>query len=702
MAKKASNGAESLLVELLTEELPPKALRPLSEAFMDRIFNDLVKRQLHFRDTRERRVFATPRRLAVLIPDVEAIGEDRETEIVGPPATLPKQAIEGFAKKHGVSVDSLGRQATSKGEVVVARIQLKGQVLDQVLAHVVEGALKSLPIPKMMRWGAGDAQFVRPVHGLVMLHGTRVVPGTVFGLTSGRKTQGHRFMSKGEITLTNAEEYEAKLREPGGVIADFAARRSEIDTQLKAAAKREKALLGAYEDLLYEVTALVELPAVYAGHFDASFLDVPQECLILTMRQNQKYFPLFDATNRLLPKFLIVSNMQVTDPRHIIGGNERVIRPRLEDARFFFDQDRKQPLRERVDKLATVVYYREKLGSQLDRVKRIKSLSERIAAALNVDANLVGRAAYLCKADLLTAMVGEFPELQGVMGRYYALNDNEPEEVANAIDQHYRPRFAGDRLPEGPVACVLALADKLETIAGMFAVGQQPTGEKDPFALRRHALGVVRILIEKKISIGVAPLVDLAIGELPKDAFTDWAPIVEFVLDRARTYFADKGFPVSAIEAVLRPFGAQSPLYMLLDTVEEASRFIGTEEGKILAEANKRITNILRKSGFEVPFGLLPHQLAQKPNTSLFKESAEVDFWAALTTVGVESLNLRSEKRFAESLRVLSRLGGPTKSFFDKVLVNAEEPEVRDNRITLLQHARAYMNQVADLSLMAQ
>jgi glycyl-tRNA synthetase beta chain len=696
--------AATLLVELLTEELPPKSLKALSEAFKDRLASDLMKNQLKPKVSEGVRVFATPRRIAVLIPDVEKQGQDRETEVTGPSVSAAPQAIAGFAKKHGLTVEQLGRQKTPKGEVVVAQLRIKGKTLEAILASLVEDALKALPIPKLMRWGEGEARFVRPVHGLVMLHGDRVVPGHVLGLASGNTTQGHRFMSSGSITLKSADEYERKLRDDGAVIASFEARRSEIEKQLEAKAKELGASLGPGQDtaaLLDEVTSLVEHPAIYAGSFDASYLDVPQECLILTMRQNQKYFPLFDQTGRLQPRFLIVSNMKVSDPRHIVGGNERVVRPRLEDARFFFNQDRKQKLEERVAKLASVVYYREKLGTQLDRVSRIKSLAERIAKALDVNAGPVARAAHLCKADLLTGMVGEFPELQGVMGRYYALNDGEPAEVANAIEQHYRPRFAGDRLPEDLTACILAIADKLEMIVGMFAVGQQPTGDKDPFALRRHALGVVRILIEKKINIGIGPLVDLAVGELPQDAPTDWLPIVAFILERARTYFTEKGFAAPAVEAVLQPFGSQSPLYTLLDTVAEASRFIGTEEGRILAEANKRITNILKKSGFEVPFGLLPDQLAEKPKASLFKDQAEKEFWTALTTIGAESITLRRQKKFAESLRVLSRLGEPTRSFFDKVLVNAEDPEIRSNRITLLQHARAYMNQVADLSMMA-
>ena len=696
----------TLLVELLTEELPPKSLARLGKSFADSLTADL-RTAGFIADTSSARWFATPRRLAVSVTHVRDVAPDKEVVIKGPPAKAgydaegkPTQALLGFAKQRGISVDALIRINDGKREVFAHRDLARGGQLATNLELMVGDALKALPIPKVMRWGADDAQFVRPVHGLVMLHGSRVVPGTVLGATSGNRTAGHRFMGKQDIKLAEADQYEGVLRDEGMVIADFEVRRSEVERQLKAEAERQHAGLGPYEDLLDEVTALVEHPSVYVGKFEPKYLVVPQECLILTMRQNQKYFPLFDGAGKLLAKFLIVSNMKVADPRHIVGGNERVVRPRLEDARFFYDQDRKQRLEARVPQLAKVVYHR-KLGSQLERVERIQLLAGSIARALKTDSDLAKRAAWLSKADLLTGMVGEFPELQGVMGCYYALNDNEKREVADAIEAHYRPRFAGDELPEGHVACAVALADKLDAIVGLFGIGEQPTGEKDPFALRRHALGVIRILIEKKLDIAIRPLVDLAIGELPKDVKTDWLPVVEFVLDRARSYFLDKGFAAVAIEGVIQPFGYSSPLYMLLGSVAEASRIIATEEGRILAEANKRITNILKKSGFPVPFGLRPDELMQKPNPKLFRDKEEVEFWDALQKIGGRSLELKGQHRYAEALGALSELAIPTKSFFDHVLVNAKEPDIQSNRINLLQHARAYMNQVADFSVMA-
>ena len=413
--------------------------------------------------------------------------------------------------------EQLERRDTPKGPVMLARVRVKGAVLDEMLAGAIDEALKALPIPKVMRWGSGDAQFVRPVHGLVMLHGERIVPGSVLGIAAGRSTAGHRFMGSGAISLKSADEYAERLAKDGKVIANFAARRAEIDRQLKEAAAHESADLGGYADLLDEVTALVEYPQVYAGGFDRAFLEVPHECLILTMRQNQKYFPLFDGKGQLLARFLIVSNMQVADPRPIVAGNERVVRPRLEDARFFYNQDRKVRLEARVPQLAKVVYH-GKLGSQLERVERLQLLAGGIARQLKADALLAERAAWLSKADLLTGMVGEFPELQGVMGRYYALHDGEPREVAEAIEQHYRPRFAGDAIPDSLVACAVALADKLDTLAGLFGIGQAPTGERDPFGLRRAALGVIRILVERQLPLRLSDLINGAFEGSP-----DWA-----------------------------------------------------------------------------------------------------------------------------------------------------------------------------------
>jgi len=663
---------ETLLIELLTEELPPKSLRALSEAFAEHVLQALTKAQLV--QSKDLRVFATPRRLAFSVPNVEPSAAGRETEVTGPSAKAPATAIEGFARKHGLSAERLERRSTPKGEVVVARVQIKGAVLDEMLAPAVEEALKALPIPKVMRWGAGDAQFVRPVHGLVMLHGERVVPGKVLGLASGRSTAGHRFLGEKRIDIQRADGYAAQLAAEGKVIAGFAERRAEIDKQLKEAAIRESGSLGGYADLLDEVTALVEYPRVYAGGFDAGFLEVPQECLILTMRQNQKYFPLFDGQGKLRPRFLIVSNMDTRDPKHIIGGNERVVRPRLEDARFFYNQDRKARLETRVPALARVVYH-GKLGSQLERVQRVQILAGEIARRLKADPLLTERAASLAKADLLTGMVGEFPELQGVMGRYYAQHDGEPPEVADAIEQHYRPRFAGDELPETAIAAAVALADKLEALKGLFGIGQAPTGERDPFGLRRAALGVVRILVEKSLPLSVDDFVP--------------AEVKAFILERSRGYFRERGYSANEVEAVLCL--APGRLDLVPKQLEAVRAFAALPEAESLAAANKRIGNILKQAeavpaGFDPSLMVLPEEKTLASTFDRLQPDVDHKF-GALDYTG--------------ALKALASLKSPVDAFFDKVMVMDKDPKVRANRIGFLGRLHGTMNRIADLSKLA-
>jgi glycyl-tRNA synthetase beta chain len=679
----------TLLVELLTEELPPKSLRMLSEAFAERLVNDLVKAQLKESMPGDMRIFATPRRLAVEVPKVLARAQDREIEVTGPSEKAPPQAIAGFAKKNGVAVEELQRKDTPKGTVMLARIKLKGAVLDQTLPGVVSDALGALPIPKLMRWGAGEAQFVRPVQGLVMLHGERIVRGTVLGLESRTETRGHRFLSAGTIALAKADEYEARLRDPGMVIASFSARRSDIDGQLKAAAKDQSASLGQYDDLLDEVTALVEMPAVYTGSFDEAFLEVPQECLILTMRQNQKYFPLFDPAGKLLPRFLIVSNMRVADPRHIIGGNEKVIRPRLEDARFFYNQDRKRLLETRVSELAKVVYH-NKLGSQLERVERIRQLAGDIARKLAADGALAERAAWLAKADLLTGMVGEFPELQGIMGRYYALHDGEPAAVADAIEAHYRPRFAGDQLPDGAVASAVALADKLDTMAGLFSIGEKPTGDRDPFGLRRAALGIVRIIVENRLPLSLADLASAAFAPFKNQAQTD---LQIFIYDRFAGYLKDQGFSIIQVDAVL----SQNPVQLSVvpQQLVAVKAFEALPEAESLAAANKRVENILRQAQAK---GESFNHAERKE----LKEPAELALYEALQTSSGTAKRLFESGDFAGYLKTFAVLKAPVDAFFDKVTVMADDPALRRNRLALLRDLRDAMNRVADISRLAK
>jgi len=678
-----------LLVELLTEELPPKSLRVLGDAFADQLVSEIVKHRLKDRDPRQQ-TFTTPRRLAVLIPDVHEKASESSHSVEGPVSSNAK-AVEGFARKHKVAPESLERVQTEKGEIVVAKFSLPGVHLDAVLAKMVEGILKKLPIPKLMRWGSGDAQFVRPVHGLVMLHGSRIVPGSVLGIQSGRRTRGHRFMGAGEIELANADQYETRLRQGGSVIASFAARRSEIERQLTAEAKKHGAALGDYEKLLDEVTGLVEYPAVYVGGFDETFLEVPQECLILTMRQNQKYFPLFDATGKLMPKFLIVSNMKVADPGNIVTGNERVVRPRLDDARFFYRQDRRLRLETRVPRLAKVTYH-NKLGSQLERVERVQLLAGRVARWIGADPVPAERGAWLAKADLLTGMVGEFPELQGVMGRYYALGDGEPPEAADAIEAHYRPRFAGDRLPESKVAGAVALADKMDTLAGMFGIGQQPTGDKDPFGLRRAALGVLRILVEQSHALSLHDLVNAAFegynGRV-SDTHTD---LEIFIFERLAGYLKDRGYTALEVEAVLSLNPARVDL--VLSQLEAVRAFLALPEAASLAAANKRVMNILKQAeGKGESYG--------EADATRLKEPAERALFEALRTISGEAAVLFKRGDFTGYLKSFAVLKSPVDAFFDSVMVMAEDASLRRNRLALLADLRREMNQVADISKLA-
>ncbi|TAK44902.1 MAG: glycine--tRNA ligase subunit beta [Betaproteobacteria bacterium] len=682
----------SLLVELLTEELPPKSLARLGQSFADELFNLLARYQLTSRDLTKRRVFATPRRIGVLIPEVMSSAPDRSNPVDGPSVKAPTQAIEGFARKQGVSVEALEQRATPKGGIYFANVLVKGALLDSVLAQLVTEAIKKLPIPKLMRWGDGEAQFVRPVHGLVMLHGARVVPGTVLGISACATTHGHRFMGARSIALAQADEYEARLLDDGAVIADFGKRRAEIDRLLLAEAVRQGGALGAYLDLLDEVTALVEHPSVYAGGFDPGFLEVPQECLILTMRQNQKYFPLFDATGRLLPKFLIVSNMRLADPRHVIDGNERVVRPRLEDARFFYNQDRKLRLEERVPQLARVVHH-NKLGSQLERVERLQLLAGRIARDLGTDGALAERAAWLAKADLLTAMVGEFPELQGVMGRYYALHDGEAPEVADAIEAHYRPRHAGDSLPEGVVACAVALAEKLDTLAGLFGLGQQPTGDKDPFALRRAALGTIRILVERNLDLSLAGLVSAAFaGYSGKvgDARTD---LEMFVLDRMRGYFQETGYTANEVDAVLAMHPAR--INLIPRQLEAVRAFAALPEAVSLAAANKRVANILKQAAAK-------GESFANAELSRLKEPAERALHEALRSTADEAESRFARGDYTAYLKAFAVLKTPVDAFFESVMVMVDDQKLRQNRLALLADLRNAMNRVADLSKLAK
>lgn len=686
----------TLLVELLTEELPPKALPKLGQAFADGIAAGLRTRGLAAADGAFR-WFATPRRLAVTLAGVLPEAAAREvTEKIMPVSVAldasgqPTAALTKKLEAKGIplaAVAGFERRLDGKAEALFHTSTVAGAKLAEVLAGIVQDALKALPIPKVMRWGDGDATFVRPAHKLTMLHGTSVVPGSVLDIQSGRSTRGHRFMSRGDIDIASADAYEPTLLAEGKVIPDFAERRADIEKQLVTEAGRQGATLGEYADLLDEVTALVEHPTVYVGEFEAEFLAVPQECLILTMRANQKYFPLFDVEGKLLNRFLIVSNMQMEDPSNIVTGNQRVVRPRLSDARFFFEQDIKAGLTPRVVKLGSVVYH-NKLGSLGDRVQRMSIVARKVAALLGADENLANRAALLSKADLLTDMVGEFPELQGTMGRYYALAEGALPVVAEAIEQHYRPRFAGDALPDTNIGRALALADKLDSLVGFFGIGQLPTGDRDPFGLRRAALGVLRILMESPLPLDLVALIDesaasyapgLLGSELP-------GPLFDFMLERLRNQLREAGHAQDVVDAVL----ALKPtrIDLVVPKLQAVVAFQQLPEAAALAAANKRIVNILKKA--DVTPG--------EPDVALLAEDAEKALFHAIVEVAPLARSHFQNEDYTDALRVLAGLRAAVDRFFDEVMVMAEEPLVRQNRLALLGQLAGLMNQVADIS----
>jgi glycyl-tRNA synthetase beta chain len=689
----------TLLVELLTEELPPKALSRLGEVFAAQIHAGLSDRNLVAAGDNYR-WFATPRRLAIQVPGVLAVAPDATAfEKIMPVAVAlnaegqPTPALLKKLEAKGIPVSEITRfekRMDGKSETFFYQAAVKGAKLDDVLASIVADALKKLPIPKLMRWGDTDHQFVRPVHGLVMLHGDRLVPGELLGLTSRNVTRGHRFMSTGEIAIANAESYVETLRTQGKAIASFAERRESIALQLDVKAKELNATINPADGLLDEVTALVEWPVVYVGEFEVEYLEVPQECLILTMQQNQKYFPLLNAAGKLINKFLIVSNMQVDDPIHIVSGNARVVRPRLSDARFFFNQDRKATLASRLEKLGNVVYH-NKIGSVLQRVERLESLAQKIAVRLGANASLAARAARLAKADLVTDMVGEFPELQGIMGRYYALHDGEDAAVADAVQSHYQPRFAGDALPAGNIGCAAALADKLDALTGFFGIGQIPTGDKDPFGLRRAALGVLRILMESPLPLDLAELIANAQAGFTAGVLTQPVsdPLLDFMLDRLRGLLKDAGHAPDAIEAVL----AQRPTRIdcvpaKLAAVRDFQRL---PEALALAAANKRIGNILKKAEGQLP----------EPDVALLQEPAEKALFERVVLIAPLVRSHVANEDYADALKALAAVRVEVDQFFDAVMVNVDEPLLRANRLGLLKALFDQLNAVADISRLA-
>ena len=697
----------ALLVELLVEELPPKTLKTLGAAFADGIAAGLRAQGL-LGDAARVESYATPRRLAVAIDAVAAKAADRALSVKLMPAAIgldakgePTPALMKKLASVGAGAADLARlerRADGKAETLFLATTLAGATLADGLQKALDEAIVRLPIAKVMQYQLADGwtsvSFVRPAHGLVALHGEAVVPVQALGLQAGRSTRGHRFeAATPEVVLRSASSYAEQLRDEGAVIAGFAERRAEIARQLAAAAAREEGLTPIVDEaLLDEVTGLVEKPNVLVCEFEPAFLEVPPECLILTMKANQKYFPLLDPQGRLSHRFLIVSNIAPADPSRVIEGNERVVRPRLADARFFFDQDRKKSLAERVIGLDRVVYH-GKLGSQGERSRRVMAIAEAIANEAYPNEYLgdgVKQAASLAKADLLTDMVGEFPELQGVMGGYYARHDGLPEAVAEAIEDHYKPRFAGDSLPRGPVGVIVALADKLESLVGLFGVGQQPTGDKDPFALRRQALGVIRMLMEVPVPITLERLVAIAVPVFAGQIEDPSAALQAFLRERLAGNLREQGYGAREVEAVLsRPPDRLGDLQKRLAAVR---MFLQLPEAAALAAANKRVGNILRKSAGESGAGVRAELLA---------EPAERALHAALLAAAPQADAAFARGDYAASLQALAALKAPVDAFFDDVMVNAEDPAVRANRLALLAALHAAMNRVADLASLA-
>ena len=697
---------QNLLVELFVEELPPKALKKLGESFAHSLLAALQKEGLAAAAAQVT-AFATPRRLAAHITSVLAVAEDKPVVqklmpvAVGldasgnaTPALLKKLAALGADAS---CVPQLRRENDGKAEVLFYDSLAKGASLSEGLQRAIETALAALPIPKVMSYQLADGwdtvHFVRPAHGIVALHGEQVVPLAVLGLNAGNATRGHRFEAQCDpVRIASADAYAETLRRDGAVIASFAERRAEIERQLAAAAARAGSALQPIEDdaLLDEVTALVERPNVLIGEFEEEFLAVPQECLILTMKANQKYFPLLDAEGKLSNKFLVVSNISPDDPSAVISGNERVVRPRLADAKFFFDQDRKKSLESRVPGLAKVVYH-NKLGTQSERLQRVTAIARLVAEQIggNELALRAERAALLTKADLLTDMVGEFPELQGIMGRYYALHGGILNDIADAIEDHYKPRFAGDSLPRGPVGTAVAMADKLETLAGMFGIGQTPTGDKDPFALRRHALGVIRMLVEGKLNLPLDRLLAEVFAQFTGiDGFKpNPQALADFIYDRLAGSLRDQGYSAQEVDAVV----SQRPQRLgdLVDRLAAVRAFSNLPEAAALAAANKRVGNILKKADGPVEAHV---------DSALLRESAESALHNALVDVVPQADAAFLTGDYTESLQVLARLRAPVDAFFDQVMVNADDPALKANRLGLLATLHAAMNRVADLS----
>ncbi|MBT0311066.1 glycine--tRNA ligase subunit beta [Morganella morganii] len=685
---------QTFLTEIGTEELPPKALRSLAESFAANLTAELAAANLAHGDVTW---YAAPRRLAVKIAGLAESAADREVEKRGPAIAQafdaegkPTKAAEGWARGCGITVDQADRMVTDKGEWLLYRAVEKGNKAKELLADMVSRALAKLPIPKLMRWGDKETHFVRPVHTVTMLMGADVIPGEVLGITSDRVIRGHRFMGEAEFTIAHADEYPAILETRGKVMADYDARKAMIKRDAEKAALALGGVADLTDSLLEEVTSLVEWPVVLTAKFEEKFLTVPSEALVYTMKGDQKYFPVYDKNGNLMPNFIFVANIESSDPSQIIAGNEKVVRPRLADAEFFFKTDCKKRLEDNLPRLSTVLF-QQQLGTLRDKTDRLEALAGWIAGQIGADVNHATRAGLLAKCDLMTNMVFEFTDTQGVMGMHYARHDGESEDVALALKEQYQPRYAGDNLPSTPVSDALAIADKMDTLAGIFGIGQHPKGDKDPFALRRAALGVLRIIVEKGYNLDLETLTQEA-ARLYGDKLTNAnvvTDVVDFMLGRFRAWYQEQGYAIDTIQAVLarrptRPadFDARMKAVTHFRTLEEAAA---------LAAANKRVSNILSKSDDALNDTVL---------ASLMNAPEEIRLAAYVTDLKTQLAPLYAEGKYQEALTELASLREAVDAFFDSVMVMDKDDNIRRNRLTLLNELRNLFLGVADISLL--
>ncbi len=692
---------QTLLIELGTEELPPKALKKLSDAFTAELLQGFIDAELIDQAAHDAaQAFASPRRLALSVPNVAAAQPNQTIERRGPAVQAAFKddgsatpAAMGFAKSCGVEVEQLQRLKTDKGEWLSYQIEEQGKTLQELVQDILQQAIKRLPIPKRMRWGAGDAEFVRPVKWLIVMHGSDVIPATALGIKSNNTSRGHRFHSAGEIIINSANSYEQQLLDEGRVLADFAKRQAMILEQANNSAANLKGRIEEDQALLDEVTGLVEYPSPIVGSFDEAFLQVPQECLVSSMRDHQKYFHVVDNDGKLLPHFITISNIESSNPAQVQSGNEKVLRARLSDAQFFWETDQKSTLESRIDRLDNVLFH-VKLGSLLQRTKRIEMLAGEIATSMGADADIAKRGALLAKADLVSDMVGEFDELQGIMGHYYADREGEPTLVGECIEQHYWPKFAGDRLPESQEAQAVALADKLDSFVGLFAAGELPTGDKDPYALRRAALSVLRILIEREHTFSLPELIAKSADVYHKtQAFevdTDTqSNIVSFIRGRLTAFYQAQDVATNTINAVMA-CEPESPLDFE-QRVKAVHAFSTTAEAADLAAANKRISNILKK---------LDVQPGTDVSQELLSESAEKDLFAAISDIESDCITLFDTGDYQQGLGKLASLRTPVDNFFEHVMVMSDNADEKNNRLALLKRMQSLFLRVADIAVM--